>query len=676
MRARVRIAENRGAFRRAAFAVALVAMAASAELGLAQATWTTATSGTWGDASKWSTGIVPGVSNSTAAVLSDTSASYTVTSNTTMTGTLGSLTLSNITSNTTTLAIQSGLFRASSVAAANAIVNITSGTFVANGFTASASSEINVQGGVFTSINSFNNSSNLRVSLTSGTVNTTNGYFITPLTMSGGYFFANAGRDVRLSGTISGGTIESASYIANNGSVLVFSGNAVVNTNSLQAWGTNGGDIRIQGGDVTITGSAFYVGSTTASGNRSAAITQSGGTVSMSDATGLIIGNSDAGISTTSTNQYTLSGGLLAVEKIMLNAPGVKGGTDVLTVSGGVLNLGAGGIVNGGGLAAAVQIRLSGGTIGAKADWSSSVAMSLPSATGTATFRASDASDIARNITLSGVLSGSGALAKTGGGVLTLSNANTYLGATRISGGRLLLSGSGSINSSSGITLNGGELKTNSSTAINRSISFGAGGGTISGTGTIASLVTAGAGAILSPGNSPGIQEYSSGLVWNPGGTYLWEANALEGTAGVNWDLITVSGGALDLRGLTSTDRFALDLTTLGAGNTAGSLVTPYDGSSYTFQIASFSSLLVSGTYSAAAGSDLTSLFSFNNLVNWQGAKPAVGDLSVKVNSTATGLELVIVPEPDTVIFAGIGVAMVGWSLWKRRRIARIMKRD
>ena len=37
-------------------------------------------------------------------------------------------------------------------------------------------------------------------------------------------------------------------------------------------------------------------------------------------------------------------------------------------------------------------------------------------------------------------------------------------------------------------------------------------------------------------------------------------------------------------------------------------------------------------------------------------------------------VELVIVPEPDTIIFAGIGIGMAAWSIWKRRRIAQIMQ--
>jgi hypothetical protein len=35
----------------------------------------------------------------------------------------------------------------------------------------------------------------------------------------------------------------------------------------------------------------------------------------------------------------------------------------------------------------------------------------------------------------------------------------------------------------------------------------------------------------------------------------------------------------------------------------------------------------------------------------------------------------VIVPEPDTIIFAGIGIGMAAWSIWKRRRIAQITAR-
>jgi hypothetical protein len=37
------------------------------------------------------------------------------------------------------------------------------------------------------------------------------------------------------------------------------------------------------------------------------------------------------------------------------------------------------------------------------------------------------------------------------------------------------------------------------------------------------------------------------------------------------------------------------------------------------------------------------------------------------VFSQSTG-SLTIVPEPSTIVFAGIGMAMFGWSTWTRRR--------
>lgn len=34
---------------------------------------------------------------------------------------------------------------------------------------------------------------------------------------------------------------------------------------------------------------------------------------------------------------------------------------------------------------------------------------------------------------------------------------------------------------------------------------------------------------------------------------------------------------------------------------------------------------------------------------------------------------LVVVPEPSTMVFAGVGVAMAGWSAWKKRRMAKLL---
>lgn len=92
-----------------------------------------------------------------------------------------------------------------------------------------------------------------------------------------------------------------------------------------------------------------------------------------------------------------------------------------------------------------------------------------------------------------------------------------------------------------------------------------------------------------------------------------------------------------------------------------------YEPGTYAFDIATFATLLVPDGYATTANSILTDLFSFNELVNWQGTQPS--SLTVQVNSSGNGLELnlVIVPEPTAGIIAGMGMLLAGWSLGSRR---------
>jgi autotransporter-associated beta strand protein len=270
---------------------------------------------------------------------------------------------------------------------------------------------------------------------------------------------------------------------------------------------------------------------------------------------------------------------------------------------------------------------------------------------------------------MSGVLS-NGSLSKTGPGRLVLSASNTYSGTTTISAGVLEVGSAGRINSSGRVTINGGELRYNANAGLSAPITFTQ--GTISGTGAIGSAITVGTGQFISPGNSPGIQPYTNGLTFAPGGTYQWEINALSGTVGTNWDAVNVTGvtGPLNLSGLTPSNKFNLDLITLTGSNTRGPLASPYDGGSYVFPIALYSSpssLTVPVEFSNAAGSDLTSLFNIM-LTNWLDPKPNPADISVKVNDTGTGLNLIVVPEPATIALAGIAAACAGVMAWRRRR--------
>ena len=111
-------------------------------------------------------------------------------------------------------------------------------------------------------------------------------------------------------------------------------------------------------------------------------------------------------VATTGTGTLTMSGGLVAVSGTV--SQGAHGAIHLN--SGGTLEIGVGGTT---------------GVLG----------VSTLTNKGTLIFNRSNAS------TYTGVLSGSGAVTKLGGGTFTLSGSSSYTGATAVSGGKLLVNG-------------------------------------------------------------------------------------------------------------------------------------------------------------------------------------------------------------------------------------------
>lgn len=134
------------------------------------------------------------------------------------------------------------------------------------------------------------------------------------------------------------------------------------------------------------------------------------------------------------------------------------------------------------------------------------------------------AGDNNTSTTFSGTLSGSGALVKSGTGVLTFTgDSSGYTGTTTVSGGKLLVgvAGSGAL---------GGSMTVQSDGVLGGSGTFGSGAG---------SVITIASGGTLSPGNSIGTLTINGDLILEAGSVFAVEVDA----AGAS-DLVVVTGTA------------------------------------------------------------------------------------------------------------------------------------
>lgn len=253
---------------------------------------------------------------------------------------------------------------------------------------------------------------------------------------------------------------------------------------------------------------------------------------------------------------------------------------------------------------------------------------------------------------------GSGAIGvlKTGSNNLRLTGVNTYTGATTISAGRLVVGPTGSVNTTSGISVSAGAgFDYNASTALTVAPSLlGDGIGnraTLGGVGAInAGLTLNNVGDTLSPGNSPGIMPFGTSQTWNSF-TYLWETNNFVGTtAGTDFDQITITG-SLSLTG--GTGAYLLDITSLTAGNVAG-------------DVGGFSDISRSWTILTTTGG--ISGFDANNwtlsTANFTSSPVATGTWSLSQQGNNLVLDYVIaVPEPTGIALAGCGVLFLAWRV-------------
>jgi autotransporter-associated beta strand protein len=193
------------------------------------------------------------------------------------------------------------------------------------------------------------------------------------------------------------------------------------------------------------------------------------------------------GATASALSTFTVSGGSANVYGLSMGTTqglGAQNGNCAISVTGGTLNLGPGGIQVGG--TGTKSVTLGGnGTIISTVPLSTSLPITLANG-GNITLNTSGG-----NITLAGVLSGSGGLTATGGGTLLMNAQNSYSGATTVSMGTLQLGdGIASVGSlTSNISAASGAVVLyavpNSSTATYGNAMSGSGSLVLDGPGTL-----------------------------------------------------------------------------------------------------------------------------------------------------------------------------------------------
>lgn len=426
---------------------------------------------------------------------------------------------------------------------------------------------------------------------------------------------------ISLIGDTSSGTRTGEGLLNLNGATVdallgtVIVGRHVAGSNNSSSSGIlfNSGTLQVTSGTLSLMTS----GSPSVNPTITAAITQGGGVGKVQS---LTLGVNTSGVSTSLPvfqAAYNLNSGTLYAGTIT-SGTGFFGGasTRTIAINGGTLrnydastDLTATGLDTTAGGLLRFTVGASGGTI---------------------------AVDTGRTVSLGSftTLSGSGALAKTGAGTLTLGGSASFTGPVSVTAGTLLVNGDAS--------------------AATGSVSVTA--ATLGGTGSLGGAVTIGSGGMLAPGILAGVLTTGSAMSFTNGSSYSFDFNSSILTA----DLLKSSGN-------------------LGLSGTVGLSLTDLAGSPVAIPENTVFSLVNYG------GSWDSGLFSFGGVPLTDGARFTSGATTWQINyaSTTQGVNvssplgsglyvnIMAVPEPTAgalvAVAAGLGIA----GAVRRRRQTR-----
>jgi autotransporter-associated beta strand repeat len=374
--------------------------------------------------------------------------------------------------------------------------------------------------------------------------------------------------------------------VGNDNSNSTFSGVVENGTSVLQL-------TKVGTGTLTLTGANTYTGGTNLNGGILAVnsdgnlgtgpLSFNGGTLEALAAGGGIISskgitlNAGAGtfLADAGTNSI-LNGVISGVGSLTKNGPGMLTLTGANTYTGGT-NLNGGILaVNSDSNLGTGPLSFNGGTLEALAGLTSNKAITLNAGGGTFLADSSTAS------TLSGAITGVGALTKTGSGTLILTGTNTYGGGTTLSAGTLQLGNGGTTGSITGNIIDNGALVFNRSNTL----TFG---GVITGTGSVQQN---GTGTTVLTGNNT----YAGGTTINAGTLQLGNG----GTSGSIVGNVIDNGALIFNRSNTVTFGGVISGTGSVRQNGTGTTVLVRDNSYSGATTVNGGSLIVDGSIASA----------------------------------------------------------------------------
>ena len=492
------------------------------------ATWNTTTA--WSDGSAWadsdSATVKAAADGSTLSITDETAIAGT-----NLTLSEGKLTIDSTGTSETTLLNLTGA------------LTLTTGELIFNNVKTTAATA--TMSGATLSL--FAGSTITTMNLTSGTnVLNTAGSTITTLNLNGGSAQLNNGTfggiyvktaNATTAFDLTGSATVNGSMTMHTGT-LNFSENTDVSLKTYLGLGQNGGGamtLNMNGGKLTVLGHDSHTNSgTTFSiqlGNwgKTSTLNLVSGSILLEDMVILAQG--------ACTGTLHVSGdGFMGAKGIYVNRD-TNGSNGVFKLDGGTVVLGANGIryapKNS---KSSYALNLSGGTLAASADWECALNINLVEGSGapvnfdttkydvnSETQERTQTAATAAQITLSGVLSGSGWLSTSGAGSLVLTSENKHTGGT--------------------IVRSGGTLKIASVAALGNGVTTIYRGGNLAATESFASpVLSLDAGKRLDITGTAGSANLSMGLALNTGSMLTVDVDALAGLKGTDTALLAVSG--------------------------------------------------------------------------------------------------------------------------------------